>query len=607
MMAYLAPAPLLLGFVLIFLGRKENAHRIAMGASLLALAVSLAGMPSRGEVSWEWFRSPFPFEFGFVMDELSMFMLPLVAFITTLVMAYSGGYMEQKEDLKRYYACMCLFAFSMMGIVLANNFLLLFLMWELVGLSSYLLIGFWYQRKSASKAMRKAFTIITIGDIAMFAGMAILMGTFGTLNFKEINTAGVPAFAATLLILIGAFSKSAQFPLHVWLPDAMEGPTPVSALLHSATMVKAGIFLMARLFPLILVSGLLPLLAWVGMISVLLSATLALVENDVKRVLAYSSISHLGFMTFALGLGAFPAALFHMFNHSFFKAMLFLTAGILIHQSHSQDIGKMSFQSRSVMIIALVGVLALAGVPPLNGFWSKDQIIEASSHTVFYPLALAATFLSALYIFRWFFTMVRPKEHSGHDGHIGGMMFYPVALLSAFVVLSGFAMGPFYGWFENEAEFHIGAVFAPLGTVALAFVLAFLTFYRRVVPPEAFINNPLGGLVHKVLINRYWLDDIYEKGFAAIVLAFSTALRTIDKMVIDGLVNASAAVGFATGIVGDVFDRRAVDGAVNGVGDALRLCGGGMRKAVTGLVQTYMSWVVGGVVVLIFFLRYLIR
>lgn len=605
MTAYLAPLPLFIGFLAIIIGKKEHASKIAIASAFIALLISLSGVFLRTDISTEWFvTGPLGFEFGFQLDALSMFMLPLVAFITTLVFIYSTEYLEGKEDLKRYYACMSLFALSMMLIILSNNLLMMFFAWELVGLSSYLLIGFWYEKKSASKAMRKAFTIITIGDIAIFAGMAILLGTFGTLNFEAINNANTPAALGALLLLIGAFSKSAQFPLHVWLPDAMEGPTPVSALLHSATMVKAGIYLMARIYPLLQTSGLLPILAWVGMISILLSATLALAENDVKRILAYSSISHLGFMTFGLGVGAYNAALFHMFNHSFFKAMLFLIAGILIHQSHSQDIQKIFFGDRKLALVALIGVLALSGVPPFNGFWSKDQIIEAASHNsvspIFYPLILGATFLSALYIFRWFMV---PYKNSGH-AHFGNRMFLPVALLSIFALTTGFLMNPFYEWFHGEAEFQIAGAIPSGAMILIAFVLAYMVYWKGMIKSDAFISNPLGGFVHKALVNRYWIDVLYEKIFAAFIVTLSGVTHKFDTVFIDGLVNGAGKAGILLGKVSGLADMHVVDGAVNGIGDVLKMWGEMFRRLVTGFVQTYMAWVMGGILLLIFFLRY---
>jgi len=620
MIAQYTPVPLLIGLLLILLLKKQHASKIAIIAAISTLVISGFGLmqfmeaASQSktpevfaiEMGFDWFNPGINFEFGILLDNLSMFMLPLVAFITSLVFIYAHGYMEKDSDLKRFFATMCLFALSMMGIILAGNLLVLFFAWEMVGLSSYLLIGFWYPKASASRAMRKAFTIITIGDIAMFAGMAILIKTFGTLSFVSINQAGQPAVLASFLILIGAFSKSAQFPLHVWLPDAMEGPTPVSALLHSATMVKAGIFLIARFYPLLEASGMLPLIAWVGLISAILPATIALVENDIKRVLAYSTISHLGFMTIGLGIGAFSASMFHMFNHSFFKAMLFLMAGILIHQSHSQDIRKIFFGNRMLRIVTLFGVLALAGVPFFNGFWSKDQIIEAAAHAnlgpMFYPLVLFATFLSALYIFRWFFIM---NSNQGEPNTVNTMV-YPVLLLSIFVIFSGFIMKPFYEWFGSHAHGFVQVLLAPsaltsMAIVSIAFGITFFAYHKKSLNPETFRNNPVGSFLHRTFSNGYWIDNLYEKIFVSGVVTFSRILHTIDKIVIDRAVNLVVIINIRIGKLTGSADTRAVDGTVDGIGDGLKMWGSLLRKVVTGYIQSYMTWIIGGIGILIFF------
>ena len=334
-------------------------------------------------------------DFGVRLDPVSLLMLLIVTGVASAIHIYSWGYMSEDRGFARYFACLSLFTFSMLGIVLANNFLELFIFWELVGVSSYLLIGFWFERPAAADAGKKAFITNRLGDFGFLLGILTVWAVFGTLRFQEIERAlaanrqalGALATTAGLLIFCGAMGKSAQFPLHVWLPDAMEGPTPVSALIHAATMVAAGVYMLCRVFFLLNIPGsqALEVIAWIGGFTALLSAVIAIQQNDIKRILAYSTLSQLGYMVMAVGLHGPTPAMFHLSTHAFFKALLFLGAGsVILALHHEQDIWNMGGLRRKMPVTFwtfMVGTLALAGVPPFSGFYSKDSILaQAAKH-----------------------------------------------------------------------------------------------------------------------------------------------------------------------------------------------------------------------------------
>ncbi|RMF91884.1 MAG: NADH-quinone oxidoreductase subunit L, partial [Nitrospinota bacterium] len=385
--------------------------------SLLSLP---AGARSLEVVLYRWMGvGDFVVEVGFLVDPLSVLMTLVVTGVGFVIHWYSMGYMHDDPGFQRYFAFLNLFVFSMLLLVLANNFLLFFVGWEAVGLCSYLLIGFWYERKSAADAGKKAFVVNRVGDFAFLVGIFLLFRTFGTLDFEEVFAAAPQVLTAggalatwiTLLLFIGATGKSAQIPLYVWLPDAMEGPTPVSALIHAATMVTAGVYMIARTHVLYLLApGIMTLVALIGVITAFYAASIGLVQNDIKRVLAYSTISQLGYMFLATGVGAFTAGMFHLVTHAFFKALLFLGAGSVIHAlAGEQDLRKMGgLRSRLPLtyFTFLAGALALAGIVPFAGFFSKDAILWAawSQGNLFYWfLGTITAFMTAFYIFRLFF------------------------------------------------------------------------------------------------------------------------------------------------------------------------------------------------------------
>src|SRR6202167_4273271 len=381
---------------------KTTSSLISIGAIVIGFVLSLVFINANGwhpavtEISKNWLSiGDLHVDFGLKLDALSMMMLLIVTGVGGAIHIYPFGYMHEDKGMSRFFAFMSLFTFSMLGIVLANNFLMMFIFWELVGVSSYLLIGFWFEKPSAGDAAKKAFITNRLGDFGFLAGILMVWGLLGSLNFGELQTAmlanpaalGAGATIAGLLIFCGAVGKSAQFPLHVWLPDAMEGPTPVSALIHAATMVAAGVYMLCRVYFLLEPSGALPVIAWVGGFTALLAAVIAIQQNDIKRILAYSTLSQLGYMVMAVGVSGPTPAMYHLTTHAFFKALLFLGAGsVILAMHHEQNIWKMGALRKKVPVTFwtfMAATLALCGLWPFSGFYSKDSILAlalASHH-----------------------------------------------------------------------------------------------------------------------------------------------------------------------------------------------------------------------------------
>jgi NADH-quinone oxidoreductase subunit L len=509
---------------------------------------------------------------GVYVDPLAAAMAALVTLVAGLVQLYSLGYLgdETPPALGRYYLYQSLFAFSMLGLVFAPNFLQLFVFWELVGLCSYLLIGFYYQRPAAARAAVKAFWVTKLGDVGFLLGIVLLWGATGTFEFttlfRSVAAGALPAHLTLYMTLIylGAVGKSAQFPLHVWLPDAMEGPTPVSALIHAATMVTAGVFLVARAYPLFLgAPGVLLLIAYVGAFTALLAATLALGESDIKRVLAYSTVSQLGYMMAALGAGALTAGVLHLLLHGFFKALLFLAAGAVIHAVHTNDMGAMGRLGRAMprtAVVFVVGTLALAGVPPFSGFVSKEAILggvwEAGLHGPFVLLSVTV-FLTAFYMFRAVFLTFFGARGSvgGHPHDPPGVMMGPLwilALLSILgAVLGGNALGqsfPEYLGLEGGATLPHGPHWLTAFSVGLALagvLLAWLVYQRQVVAVEE-LTRGLGPLPAWAA-RGYGLDALYVAVYRGIVLVLARLVGWIDRYVVDGVVNVASALTLRAG------------------------------------------------------------
>ena len=536
-----------------------------------------------------WFQAgDVQFFWGIIIDPLALVMLGLVTFVALLVQIYSLGYMHGDPRFGWYFAVHSLFAAAMLTLVLADNFLLLYVAWELVGICSYLLIGFWHERPAAREAAKKAFIVTRIGDVGLLIGILLLWREVGSFSMADAFDAartgamseGITT-AAALLLFLGAMGKSAQIPFHVWLPDAMEGPTPVSALIHAATMVVAGVYLVARAFPIFQAYDADPLLvvAIVGLVTALMAASIALVATDLKRILAYSTISHLGLMMLSLGAFGYTAAVFHLLAHGFAKALLFLAAGSVLHSAGEQDIRRMGGLRRAMPLTALVfsiGALSLGGIPILAGYWSKEEVLAAVSdhrNAAFLVFALLASFLSALYMARAtfvaFFGTAQPGLEQVHDAP--RLMAWPMLALA--VLAAGFGFLSFnwpgnydgLGTFLFFAQAHafkftwwLGVLSAVLALAA--FGLAAMVYIRGAVFHRA--ASARFAPVLRVVENKYYFDEVYQWTVDRVVLAFSGLVALFDRAVVNDL-------------------------AVNGLAHSIRRLGFALRLHVTGHVYSY--------------------
>ena len=547
-------------------------------------------------------------EMGVRIDGLSAIMAVVVTSVSLLVQIYSVGYMHGDGGYARYFAFMSLFTAAMLGLVLASSLLQLFVHWELVGLASYLLIGFWFHRPSAAAAAKKAFIVTRFGDFAFLLAVLLIWGKAGTFDIHEINElalAGALSSAVlvgfTLGLLSGAIGKSAQFPLHIWLPDAMEGPTPVSALIHAATMVVAGVYLIARMFPSFEAAPaeVLDIVAYVGGFTALLAAVLGLVQTDIKRVLAYSTISQIGYMVLALGVLGYVAAIFHLFTHAFFKALLFLGSGSVNHATHTFDMRRMG-GLRSYMPVTyvtfVIGALSLSGVFPLAGFWSKDEILlDAWKYDkLLFVIGVVVAFMTALYMFRAIFMTFWGEYRGGEEPEVGHedfstvphesppSMAFPLLILAVPAIFAGlFALGSgFTHLIEGSLPAELrhgkpsieGIVVAASLVAALAGIgVAAAVYLYRNPASEAVAARlgPLPGIVER----KYYLDFLAE------------------TVVVRWILNAGLQR------IADLFDRYVVDAIVDGIGTATRLAGDGLRRAEAGYVQAYTSLFFIGIVI----------
>ena len=601
--AHLIPLFPFVAFLLnILFGRKLKnfSALVSILASMLSLVFSIivfqglmAGGTSYTLGTWLTLHGT-PLTFGVTVDALSVMMLLVVTTVATLIKIYSVGYMRGDARYARYFAYISLFTASMLGLVLADNFVLLYIFWEGVGLCSYLLIAFWFERPAAAKAGLKAFITTRIGDTGFLIGIFILFFATKTLSFADLAhaTGNETLLAvAALLIFFGAVGKSAQFPLHVWLPDAMEGPTTVSALIHAATMVAAGVYLVARTYGLFILHPLaLQVVAVIGAISALMAATIATTNNDIKRVLAYSTMSQLGLMMLGLGVGGYAAGTFHLMTHAFFKALLFLCAGSIIHAVHTQDIQKMGglFSKMKITSITFIlGTLAISGVPPFSGFWSKDEILHAASgHLALFAVAALTSFLTAFYMARLLFLVLFGSPRSNTQAHESPVtMTIPLMILSVFAVFIGLIGSPFFHHaFQNfiapkgghgaEAMASGNSVMIFSTVISLAgIVLAYLLYIRgmKILPePLRAAFAPL----YRLVSNKYYIDEIYEAIFVKPFLA---------------LCNGSFR-----------FDASVVDGAVNGVAKVMQNFAGALRTIQSGLVQNYLLiQILGAMIILL--------
>jgi NADH-quinone oxidoreductase subunit L len=589
----IVPFAPLAGAIIAGLGGRRignaRAHSVTIFAVLLSFLCScvifadvLKGNTFNGTV-YTWLSvANVRFEIGFLIDRLSALMMVVVTFVSLMVHIYTIGYMHGDPGYKRFFAYISLFTFSMLMLVMANNFVQLFFGWEAVGLVSYLLIGFWYTRESAIYANLKAFLVNRVGDFGFLLGIALILASFGTLDYQTVFS-NAPSLSAgmtliCILLFVGAMGKSAQFPLHVWLPDSMEGPTPISALIHAATMVTAGIFMVARMSPLYELSETArSVVLIIGAITALSMGLVALTQFDIKRVVAYSTLSQLGYMTAALGASAYSAAMFHLMTHAFFKALLFLAAGsVIIALHHEQDMRRMGGLKKHMpwtYWTLLIGAISSVGIPGFAGFYSKDAIIEAVQHSstpghlFAYLCVLACVFVTATYTFRMLFMAFHGEErfdqaHPPHESPV--VVTAPLVLLAIPSVIAGYPVGDvvFGDYFgaslvQKAEEWHGLWTYTLHGLTAWPFLLAIggmLTAYvlylkRRDLPRRiAIAFGPLYALVER----KYGFDELYSWLFAGGARTLGRGFwRAGDQTVIDGLaVNGSArVVGWFSGVI----------------------------------------------------------
>lgn len=656
--------PLVSFVILIFTGKKLPKQGDWLGTGLLFLNLLLSiivfiAFLSNGEykISVDWFNlgpNDSKFTAGYVIDALSAVMLIVVNLISALVHLFSTKYMEGDKKYNIYFAYLGLFTFSMLGIVLTNNILLMYVFWELVGISSYLLIGFWYERKEPQEAAKKAFIVNRVGDVGFLLGIMIIFLTIGTFNFADIFSAvsagklsGGLLTAAGILLFCGAIGKSAQFPLHVWLPDAMEGPTPVSALIHAATMVAAGVYLTARIYVMLSADALM-FVTMIGAVTAFIAATIALTQNDIKKVLAYSTVSQLGYMIMAIGVGAYTYGIYHLVTHAFFKACMFLGAGSVIYgMHHIQDIREMGGLRKKMpitFITFLVSTLSISGIPFTSGFLSKDSILAATMAfanvnggvTIIVPIiAFTVAGMTAFYMFRLviktFFGEPRNKEKYDHCHESPKAMTIPLIVLSVLSVWVFYSFNPINseGWFSHLldspesklvgthgvfyhivpkvewSEFMHHAHYPAMGlSVLLAgigILIAFAFYYWKKVNTEK-LQTKFNGL-YRFSLNKWYFDELYHYTIISLTMGLSKLFALFDKYVIDGVVNGTAYLVKKISIIGGWIDKNLVDGLVNLTAGIVKFFGMIFRKFQTGTIQTYIAFLVFGIIILYFIFR----
>ena len=560
-------------------------------------------------INFEWLRFTelLHIDLGILLDPISVMMLVVITTVSFMVHIYSLGYMHGEVGFQRYYALLSLFSFSMLGLVVATNIFQMYIFWELVGVSSYSLIGFYYQKPSAVLASKKAFIVTRFADLGFLVGILILSYYTKTFDFATLTANNaelvISSFAggtfmgmslvsvALALIFMGGAGKSAMFPLHIWLPDAMEGPTPVSALIHAATMVVAGVFLVARLFPVYFFAApdVLTMIAYIGAFTALFAAVIAITQTDIKRVLAFSTISQIAYMMAALGVSkygdhdglGYMASMFHLFTHAFFKALLFLGAGSVIHAVHSnemKDMGNLHKYMKITSITFLIACLAIAGIPPFSGFFSKDEILAAAFHNqpiVFWTLWIVAG-LTAFYMFRLYFGIFfngkRDYEHKPHES--GLPMAIPLMILAVFSVFTGLI--PFSEFISSDNkpfEMHIDMVVASLSVVAaiVGIVVAYTMYFKDSDKPAA-VAARLKGL-YTASLNKFYLDEVW---------------MFITKKVIFNCVSRPIAW----------FDRHVIDGTMDNIANVTQRASHRVRGLQSGQMQRYVAFLVAGTILI---------
>ena len=627
-------------------------RRLAAGSAIVAMAVSfvlaclalqsaLQAPATHAVANFAWFDlGASPMRLGFLLDPLTAFMCVMVTFVGLLIFIFSLGYMQADANFKQFFCFLSLFAAAMLGVLVANSLLLLFICWELVGLASYLLIGFWFHKPSAAAAAKKAFITTRIGDLGLLLGLLWLYDATGSLLFYDggqdvLENTALAALAGQtlggglalstaigLLIFCGAIGKSGQFPLHVWLPDAMEGPTPVSALIHAATMVAAGVFLVARVYPLMQIDAALAavpvhaltVVAFIGAITALLGAFIACGQNDIKRVLAFSTVSQLGYMMLALGVGSWTAAIFHLLTHAFFKALLFLGAGSVIHAAHhEQDIrllGGLRPKMKITFATFAIGMMALSGVPFLfSGFWSKEAILHAAhawdvSHLPLYA-GLAAVVLTAFYMTRLVAEtfLGQPRSAAAEHAHENSaVMTIPLILLALGAIGLGFLGTPAWPWLQarlSGTELHSslhhlvegsGLMLLSIGLVGVGLGLGWW-LYGRQLRTTAEARDPLvvtAPQVMAALANRLGFDELYAATVGRLNHFTATLAQGIDRWVLGGLVNFLAQLGVFSGTVNRQLDEDGLNGGFDQISASVRGSGQRYAQAQTGEAHGYL-------------------
>jgi NADH-quinone oxidoreductase subunit L len=666
--------PLVSFVLLIFFGKRFMEKSGLVGTTFLGIDLLLAiyiffsklAVETRWDFTFTWIdfhtvvnNVPLKIDIGIMVDNLTAVMLVVVTLISFLVHLFSIAYMKDDVRYSRYYANLGIFTFSMLGIVLTNNYLLMYVFWELVGLSSYLLIGHWYEKKSASDAAKKAFVVNRVGDLGFFIGIMIVWMQFSTLTFDGIFSAighgNIPfgsntwLTAAGLLIFCGAVGKSAQFPLHVWLPDAMEGPTPVSALIHAATMVAAGVYLVARTFPMLTADALM-VIAYTGAITAFVAASIAIVQNDIKKILAYSTVSQLGYMVMGLGVGAYTAGVMHLVTHAAFKAGLFLASGSVIYAMHhalhhlndhhtdAQDVrfmGGLKSKMPVTFWTMTIFTLAISGVPLTSGFLSKDEILAGTlayshftGHSLIPIIGFLVAGLTAFYMFRMLILTFMGEHHDKHRlDHIHEsprVMTIPLMVLAALSFFVFFSFNPIsasQGWFFQKMTYptvavpeaiastptvefieeihhqHTMAMVLSVAVSGIGILLAFVTYFWKKISADAFERalKP----VHTFLYRKWFFDELYDATAVAATLGTARLLAWFDGTIIDGVVNGAGWLTKLVSVFSGKFDSYVVDGAVNFTAYFAGLLGLSVRKVQTGKVQTYMIFAIIGFMVLL--------
>jgi NADH-quinone oxidoreductase subunit L len=635
--------------------RHQGAAALAVAGQIAALVMSFfAFLPTlqvsgfRAVQNFTWFTfGDHVLRLGWVLDPLAAVMLMMITLVGLCIFIFSTGYMAGDRNFVRFFAYLSFFSGAMLGLVISNSLLLLFICWELVGLASYLLIGFWIERPSAAAAAKKAFITTRIGDMGFFLGLLWLYGRSGTLLFYDggngclesagLAMLGASAVSVALLIFCGAMGKSGQFPLHVWLPDAMEGPTPVSALIHAATMVAAGVFLVARVYPIFSLGAIdgvtssLTVVVWIGVTTALMAALIAIAQADIKRILAYSTVSQLGLMMVSLGVGGVAAGMMHLLAHGFFKALLFLGAGSVIHGCHGeQDIRKMGGLHRLMPVTFLtyaIGMMALSGVPLFfSGGWTKEEILHVTAHwpasRLPYYFLLAGVVLTALYMTRQiiyvFFGDRRAASQNAHESP--RVMTTPLIVLAGCAILFSIVLTPAWPWLhdyltDEPAHFEFARLIQPTLLLSLVLVGAGVALgigmYRKAgaqdrqrpanTDPLEFAQPQL----FRFLKNKMWMDELYARTVIAFSWMSARLSDWMDRHFWDRLVRGFGAIGQLFGTFTSTVDERGINAGVDKTTVGTRGLGRLMSAAHSGQIQTYLGVIAIGVLALLLFYAWL--